>query len=91
MSVCEFIKRNGVKLLVYRLISIIIAMRTWNEILEFGNDFYQSRLVAITDVTSTKASIATQSAIRPQLISSGNIIVICVIHCIIVCHVKSTI
>ena len=32
MSVCEFIERNGAELLVYRLISIIIAMRTWNEI-----------------------------------------------------------
>lgn len=40
MSVCESIERNGAELLVYRLISIIIAMRTWNEILEFGNDFY---------------------------------------------------
>ena len=40
MSVCEFIERDGIKLLVYRLISSIIVLRTWVEILEFGNDFY---------------------------------------------------
>ena len=40
MSVCEFIERNGAELLVYRLISIIIATRVWNEIHDFGNDFY---------------------------------------------------
>ena len=40
MSVCEFIEHDDAELLVYRLISIIIAMRTWSEVLEFGNDFY---------------------------------------------------
>jgi len=40
MSVCEFIERDAAELLVYKLISIIITMRTWVEILEFGNDFY---------------------------------------------------
>jgi len=40
MGVCEFIERDGAELLVYRLISIIIATRTWIEIHDFGNDFY---------------------------------------------------
>ena len=40
MSVWEFVERNGAELLVYRLISIILSVRVWNEIIEFGNDFY---------------------------------------------------
>jgi len=40
MSVYEFIEYDGIKLLVYKLISDIIVLRTWVEILEFGNDYY---------------------------------------------------
>ena len=70
MSVCEFVERDGVELLVYRLISIIIATRTWIEIHAFGNDFYQSRLVAKAETANVIAIMAKQVPINPQLIGS---------------------
>ena len=37
---CEILNDVGAKVLAYRLISILLSVRVWTEVLEFGNDFY---------------------------------------------------
>ena len=37
---CAVLNNIYAKVLTYRLLSIIHYVRVWNEILEFGNDFY---------------------------------------------------